>query len=151
SVVLNNRFYLGLIPIRKHNVVYTGAHEPLVSKKLFDQVQEVLKGKTMLHARQHFFLFVRMITCKLCSYHLSGEIQKGHTYYTCKNRKCSKRKSFREETIEAAILEKFRHIQFTETEENFFRKKFEEFSANLASAQDQNLKNLRLQLDQLVA
>ena len=151
SCILNNRFYMGLIPMKGMNLVFAGVHEPLVSKILFDRVQQILRGKTMIHAKHHFFVFSRLITCKVCSRHLSGEIQKGHTYYGCRMPSCPQRKSFREEMIEKTVLAKFRTIRFSETEEAFFRTRFEEFLHNLGSAQDQNLKSLKLQFDQITA
>src|SRR5262249_50073602 len=49
SVMLKNPFYIGLIRIRKTGETFQGRHQPLVSKYLFDRVQDVISGK--LNAR----------------------------------------------------------------------------------------------------
>jgi site-specific DNA recombinase len=45
STILNNPFYVGLIRIKRTGEMFRGAHEPLVSKALFDRVHLVLSGK----------------------------------------------------------------------------------------------------------
>jgi len=39
STLLNNAFYIGLMPIKKTGETFEGQHEPLVRKLLFDRVQ----------------------------------------------------------------------------------------------------------------
>ena len=46
STILNNPFYMGLIRIRKTNECYPGNHEPLITKHLFDDVQDMSRGGT---------------------------------------------------------------------------------------------------------
>ena len=45
STVLRNPFYIGLIRVKRRKETYEGAHDPLIRKSLFDQVQAVLDGK----------------------------------------------------------------------------------------------------------
>src|SRR5712692_5977358 len=47
SILLNNPFYIGLMRIKKRGEVYSGNHVPLISKSLFDDVQAILRGKTV--------------------------------------------------------------------------------------------------------
>src|SRR5690606_28959473 len=44
SRLLHNHFYTGIIHIKKGEEFYPGRHEPIVSKPLFDIVQDVLRS-----------------------------------------------------------------------------------------------------------
>ncbi|MBX3177724.1 MAG: recombinase family protein [Candidatus Hydrogenedentes bacterium] len=83
SAILNNPFYVGLIRIRKTNEMFTGAHEALVSKSLYDRVQSVLHGRTQKRVRKHDFLYRGLLKCSECERYLVGERQRGHVYYRC--------------------------------------------------------------------
>jgi len=150
SVILHNRFYLGLIPIKRTGELFPGAHEPLVPKSLFDRVQRILKGKTADREHRHFFTFSRLLSCVSCRYHLIGEIQKGHTYYRCHIKTCPE-KAVREETVEEALLGTFGGIWFPEAVEGFFLEHFERFCETMDGRQKERVKALRLQFDQFTA
>ena len=64
--LLNNPFYMGLIHIKVSGQSFTGAHEPLISKTLFQRIQDVLHGKTNTRTSRHDFLFRRRLKCKGC-------------------------------------------------------------------------------------
>ena len=90
--ILRNIFYIGLM--RYTGEIFEGTHEPLVAKKLFDQVQEVLdsRGKGRKKKR-HMFAFSNFLTCATCGCAITAEVQKGHTYYRCTKKKqvCAER------------------------------------------------------------
>jgi len=88
SVILNNPFYIGLIRLRKTGETFEGVHEPLIGKSVFDQVRDVLEGRTNLRVRGQGFMLRRLLTCRLCDYSLIGERQKGHVYYRCHTKDC---------------------------------------------------------------
>jgi len=104
SKILNNSFYYGLIEIRKTGEVFKGSHVPLISKDLFDQVQQVLKGKSVKRDTKHDFLFAKIFTCMNCNRTLTGERQKGRVYYRCHKRDCPT-KSYREDRLNDAVIE----------------------------------------------
>src|SRR5712691_1441193 len=87
SVLLNKPFYMGLIRLRTGET-FPGIHPPLIPKSLFDRVQRILTERTQTCSDTHDFLFRRLLTCKLCGYSLSGELQKGHVYYRCHTQTC---------------------------------------------------------------
>lgn len=148
SSVLNNPFYTGMIRINSTGQLFPGIHAPLISKHLFDHVQRILKGKLVDHAHKHMFVFSRIVRCRECSYNLSGEIQKGHTYYRCHAKDCTQRNCLREEAIEDGLLQKLGVVWFKEPEERYFLKRFEEFCANMGATQESHRQNLHLQLEQ---
>ncbi len=88
SWILNNPFYVGLIHIKRTNETFQGIHPPLIGKTLFDRVQAILRGKTVLRSVKHDFVFRRLVRCAVCGLHLTGERQKGRVYYRCHSRQC---------------------------------------------------------------
>jgi site-specific DNA recombinase len=101
--MFRNPFYLGIIRMRRSGEVFQGVHTPIIPKRLFDQVQNVLDGKRTYKIVAHDFLYRRMIVCGHCRRCLVGELQKGHVYYRCHTPRCPTR-TLREEAIDQAIL-----------------------------------------------
>ncbi|GAA4815242.1 hypothetical protein GCM10023232_08660 [Sphingosinicella ginsenosidimutans] len=88
SHLLHNPFYVGLIRIKRTNEMFAGNHQPLISKSVFDRVQDVLSGRLYPRTQIHRFLFRRLIKCARCGRSLVGEQQKGHVYYRCHDYGC---------------------------------------------------------------
>ena len=96
---LKNHFYYGVFKF--NNEVYQGSHEPIISKKLFDSVQQAMnnRGKKK-RKRKHEFAFSGLMRCGNCGCLITAEKQKGHNYYRCtkKKQKCDE-KYLREENL----------------------------------------------------
>ena len=110
SFILSNPFYYG--HFRYAGEIHEGKHQPVVSKKTFDKVQEVLKqrGKPKTKGKVEK-PFVGLLHCDECGRMITAEIQKGHTYYRCtkKNITCSQ-PYVREEELDrqlSSLLQKF--------------------------------------------
>ena len=89
ATMLHNPFYLGLIRIKRRGETFQGAHEPLVTKEVFDRVQNVLQGKHIPMAKRHTFLYRGLIHHIGCTRCLTGEIAKGRfIYYRCHGLNC---------------------------------------------------------------
>ena len=97
--MLKNHFYYGVFKF--NNEIYQGSHEPIISKKLFDSVQQVMnnRGKKK-RKRKHEFAFSGLMRCGNCGCLITAEKQKGHNYYRCtkKKQKCDE-KYLREENL----------------------------------------------------
>ncbi len=82
--ILRNRLYSG--DFDWNGWRFAGRHEPIVSRELWEQVQDVLDGR---HARKHRrskhdFAFSGLIACGHCGCALVGEIKKQrYVYYHC--------------------------------------------------------------------
>lgn len=64
--ILDNPFYYGIFEYpKKSGNWYTGKHEPLITKDLFDLVQEQIKSN-VLRVENKEFAFTKMMTCGLC-------------------------------------------------------------------------------------
>lgn len=82
--ILTNTVYYGVI--RVCGKLYTGIHEPLVSKQTFDQVQAVLSGRNNVRKQKHDFLFRGYMVCADCGCMLTATIKKErYVYYYCTN------------------------------------------------------------------
>lgn len=99
SLLLKNSFYYGLIRIKKNGQQFAGAHEALISRQLFEEVQEQLADRGNKKTKRHTYLFQRRLQCIGCDRHLYGEKQKRHVYYRCHSDTC-KGVSLREDRIE---------------------------------------------------
>ncbi len=104
SRVLNNPFYYGYFWRKKK--LYEAAHESIITKTLFDQVQEKM-GYVKKPASTKLQLAYRgTITCAHCGCAITGEIKKKqYVYYRCTNGKriCNNVVYLKEETIEEEI------------------------------------------------
>jgi len=83
-LILRNHFYYGTFQYPKNSGDwYKGAHEPLISKALFDQVQEKIQVQNTrgggIQAKE--FAFTKLITCKLCGSGITAD----EKYKTQKN------------------------------------------------------------------
>ena len=86
--ILRNPFYYGVF--RHKGELYQGTHEPIISKQLFDKVQEVLKAKGKPRKSKELkpFVFRGVFTCGECGRSITAEKQVkpsglAYTYYRC--------------------------------------------------------------------
>lgn len=106
--ILTNPYYYGVI--RMSGKIYTEniQHEPLISKQMFDRVQQLLKqrGKGGGGPKRHFFPYTGLFKCGECGCAITAEIQKGHIYYHCTHRKgpCSQRAWIATEDLEEQLM-----------------------------------------------
>ena len=79
--ILSNPFYCGVFKF--NGEIYQGKYEPIISKKLFDGVQAVMKERGRpLGQDKHDYAFTGLMKCK-CGACITAERQKGHIYYRC--------------------------------------------------------------------
>lgn len=102
-MMLGNPFYYGVFEYpRKSGNFYTGRHEPIINKELFELVQEQVKSQALRTQEPKEFAFTKMMTCGLCGSGVcadekfkklkDGSVNR-HIYYGCtrskdKNCKC---------------------------------------------------------------
>jgi site-specific DNA recombinase len=102
-LLLQSPFYYGIFeyPVKSGNF-YTGKHEPLITKELFDEVQKQLKGNELKTRQEKEFAFTKLMKCGLCGSGICADekykkLKNGsinsHIYYGCtkvrdKNCKC---------------------------------------------------------------
>ena len=101
--ILENTFYYGPFEYpRGSGNWYQGKHEPLITKELFDLVQNQMKNSQLIRRENIEFAFTKIMTCGLCGSGISAtekfkKLKNGgynrHIYYGCtkakdKNCKC---------------------------------------------------------------
>ena len=102
--LLQNVFYIGLMKYKGE--IHEAIHEPLISKKLFDKVQEIMreKGKPQ-KVKKHNFAFLGLMKCP-CSAAITAEKKikpsgKEYVYYRCTKKKgpCREKHFLRQEEL----------------------------------------------------
>ena len=149
SNILNNPFYIGVIRLKKYRETYLGIHQPLVYKALFDRVQNILRSKSNTKVQKHPFIFRRLLKCERCKQTLIGELQKGHIYYRCHNRKCPPT-CIREETVQAKALEEIKRLNMDEQETSFVLRLLKEYRENWLNERVIQRKALDLRLNDII-
>lgn len=104
--LLLNTYYMGIISFNKET--YQGAHQPLISKQLFQQVQDKLHSKRPSKQRRHDLALRNVLTCGHCNKTITWQIQKGHLYGTCQRDlpECRQNKMLREGIVHEMLIEK---------------------------------------------
>ncbi len=116
--VLDNPFYYG--HFRYRGEVHQGSHKPMISKKLFDRIQEmlILNGKPRKNRGPKNFQFLNFATCGECGYSITAErhIKKSglkFVYYRCthksKTQNCNQR-FLREEILTQQVQENVQKV-----------------------------------------
>ena len=108
--ILKNKIYYGVIEY--NGELYDGKHEPIISKKLFDSVQEVMARKSKSKTpKLKPYIFRGFFRCGECGCFITTETQKGHNYLRCTKRKnpCSQ-KYARENAITSQIREEIKKV-----------------------------------------
>ena len=98
--MLRNPIYYGVFKYK--NELHEASHPPLISKKLFDQVQEVLDNRHRPRKPMEVkYTFTGLMRCSYCGCSITAEKQKGHIYYHCTKKRgiCSNKKFLREEAL----------------------------------------------------
>ena len=123
--LLQNPFYYGLI--RYNGEYFEGKHEPIIAKKLFDEVQEVMKRKSKPQKadKLKFFLYRGFFKCGECGFTITADkkIKKSgrkYVYYYCTkknpNHVCTQNVFTREEKISAQINEAIQKVSLPNNE-----------------------------------
>ncbi len=101
-LLLQNPFYYGVFEYpNKSGNFYTGKHEPLITKELFNQVQQQVKSQVLKISEPKEFAFTKIMTCGHCSSGIcadekfkklkDGSVNR-HIYYGCtkaKDKNCT--------------------------------------------------------------
>ena len=83
SFILSNPFYYG--HFRYNGEIYEGKHTPIISKKLFDEVQAVIQQRSRPRKSKYNNPkpYCGLLSCADCHMAITAETQKGHVYYRC--------------------------------------------------------------------
>ncbi len=146
NALLKNEFYTGVIRIKKTGEIFQGKHKPLITRGLFERVQDVMSGKNIDKQKTHFFVFRRLISCASCPRKLIPERQKGFVYYRCQTKNCPQ-KTVREELIENGFCSLLKELKFSEFENECLEKIINQRQCDNESFTKAQKQTLNLQLE----
>jgi DNA invertase Pin-like site-specific DNA recombinase len=95
--IFRNKYYMGVIVSKTYQKEVRAQHVPMVSKELFDKVQEIIDGKRhnkadiiLRNRNNEDFPLRRFVTCIKCKLAFTGSWSQGrckkYAYYHCRGR-----------------------------------------------------------------
>lgn len=146
--LLRKKFYYGIITYR--GVEYQGSHGKIITKSLFDRVQQELDARSFKHKRIHLYIFQGMIKCPGCAKIMrSISAKRRYKYYNCRTKECTFRKTIRETEIEAAFLDELRKLEFSDEEVSMFLQAVTQFRKDLRSSSAEQVKQLDMEIGKI--
>jgi site-specific DNA recombinase len=115
ATILRNPFYIGILRLKSTGETFQGIHETLVDASVFRLVQDIIDEKTNTAVRRFEFRYKRLLKCGMCASVLTGELQKGRTYYRCHTKGCETT-GVREDVVDARFLLATKALRFTDKE-----------------------------------
>lgn len=144
--MLKNPIYYGVIEY--NGEMYDGKHEPIITKKLFDSVQEVMMNKSKPKTpKLKPYVYRGFFRCGECGCFITTETQKGYNYLRCTKRKnhCNQ-KYVREEIITSQIKEEIKKVSLSSAWANASINYFENEKMKTAQAESSFAQKLRDEL-----
>lgn len=102
--MLTNPYYMGII--RFSGETYPGAHKPLISEELFQQVQDKLHDRAPKKKTTHNYVLKGMLSCVYCERTITWQKQKSHLYGGCQRKleSCKNKKFIREDKVQEELF-----------------------------------------------
>ena len=115
TTILTNVFYTGVF-IWNGRRYENAAHEPIITKELFNQVQNKMTNPFKSKSRKGLFTYTNFIKCGVCGCVLTAEVKKEkYIYYHCTGYKGNCKQTYlRQETIDGIFEELCNQIEITE-------------------------------------
>ena len=156
--VLTNPFYYG--HFRYRGEVQEGTHKPMISKKLFDRIQEALvqNGKPRKKRGDKNFQFLGFATCGECGYAITAERKikrngKIYHYYHCtfksKTVVCSQTRFLREEVLAEQVKEQVQKASLPDEWREKYLERLEKETGEARHSSDIFVQNLRSKIADL--
>lgn len=154
--ILKNPFYTGVF-IWKGKLYENAQHEALISKELFQRVQNILTNPYKSKSRKELFPFTNLISCGLCGCKFTAELKKEkYIYYHCSKSKGKCQQDYlRQETIDDLFTQLLEKIQINEEVRSIIMKTLREslkhkieYHNNLIDQLTQQIKRLQNRIDQ---
>lgn len=149
--MLRNRLYAGAFEWAGR--LYQGTHDPLVTRETWENVQEVLDGRSASNVRAEAlrFAFTGLITCGHCGCAVVAQMQRGrYIYYHCSGfkRKCPE-KYVREEALALAFSEQLARLRMDDEIFSLIERAIRESHSDKSRERVETIARLRLEADRL--
>ena len=156
--ILSNPFYYGHFKYRGE--IHQGSHKPMISKKLFDKIQEALisNGKPREKRGPKNFQFLNFAVCGECGYAITAErkIKKSglkYHYYHCtfkgKTQKCNQTRFLREEELAKQIKGTCQKVSLSDEWREKFLAKLATENAEARRSSELFAQNLKAELEKV--
>ena len=148
--ILRNPIYCGAFRWKKQH--WQGSHAPLITKELFDKVQNVLQGNHRPHIHRTAFAFNNLLTCGVCDCTVLGEQKKEkYTYYHCSFSKGRHNSVgyYREEELAKMFEEPVKDITLPNDIADWLRKGLKERHRDTLQLQENRLDSLKNQYERV--
>ena len=146
--MLRNRIYMG--EYLWNDELYQGTYEPIVSRQLWSEVQDVLalRNERKTKQKKHNFTFSRLLTCGHCGCSLVGETHKNrYTYYSCSGYKGKCGEPYvREEVLDGQFYELLESLEFDEEVISYLKDTVQKTSEEEREYRRNRVAELRLRL-----
>jgi len=158
QTILTNPFYYG--HFRYRGEIHQGSHKPMISKKLFDRIQEALvtNGKPRKKRGPKNFQFLGFATCGECGYSITAErhIKKSglkFVYYRCTHKskkvKCSQNRFLREEELTKQVIDNVKKVSLPDEWREKYLAKLNTLDKDSRHSSDLFAQNLREKIAEL--
>ena len=129
--------------------MYDGKHEPIITKKLFEKCQEVMRERGRPHKLKiHNYIFTGLMKCGSCGCMITAETQKGHIYYRCtKKKELCPEKYIREEALADIFKKTIQKVSLPDDWVEKFRGKLEEIKLTEGQSSESLVQNLKHQVE----
>ena len=150
--IYKNPFYYGYM--RFNDEIAAGVHQPLITKELWDKVQNKLTNKNNPRPYKYHYIFRDFLVCGECGRKITAEQHKGHTYYRCTKSggtdACSQ-PYVREEDLDPQIAEGIKVIAIDDKVMAYVKDALKLSHAEEINFRDSALNRLSLQFNQIQA
>jgi site-specific DNA recombinase len=149
--MLRNRLYAGAFEWAGR--LYQGTHEPLVTTETWQNVQDVLDGRSASNVRAEpmRFAFTGLINCGHCGCAVVAQMQRGrYIYYHCSGfkQKCPER-YVREETLAAAFAQQLARLEMNDTAFGLIERALRDIHSESNRERADTIAQLRAESDRL--
>ena len=154
--MFKNPIYYGVI--RYNGELYEGKHEPIITKKLFDKVQDTLKQKSRSKTKKlKYFLYRGFFKCGECGYTITADRKikksgKEYVYYYCTKKnpkhKCSQNSFTKEEKIFEQVKKEIKKVSLCSAWANKMIKEVEKEKEQKVQSQSFFAQKLKDQLSE---
>jgi site-specific DNA recombinase len=147
--ILKNPIYYG--DFTWNGRLYKGKHQPIVSRELWDQVQEAFRKTNRPQQTRRNFPFTGMLKCAFCGCTITAELKKGkYIYYHCTGSKGSCPKPHvRQEVLEKKLGEVIKGIHISDEIKDWIIKALRESHKEEKSYHDRIIKGLQSEYNQI--
>lgn len=147
--ILGNPIYYGLIKTAYGTA--QASFPTLISKKLFDDVQEKIQERNHYadRTRKHIYPLSGYIRCGHCGSAMVGQLKKGHLYYSCTKRRdiyCPEKRYSKDTEIEPQVLAFLSRVQLPGKMKKTMDAYFQHFAKTRLTNEELERKSIKQEL-----